>query len=270
MGNTPGHHKHRSSQDEGCSDDLFSGTSPCSPGSPLSYSSQILMEPVSKEDGQAGRSPELYGMAGYPAQPKLVPTMVVWSHGGNHVAVEGSFDNWTARQTLQRSGKNFTVVKLLPPGVYQYKFIVDGEWKYDPNQSAMYDEMGNVNNVMEVQEFVPENLGGLSGFDPPPSPPSSYNCPESSSEDFAKDPPLMPQHLQYTLLNMPPVMDPQQALPRPWHVILNHMYIQRGSPNVNALVVGTTHRYQSKYITTVMYKPRKNKRVSSGSGEMGR
>lgn len=58
---------------------------------------------------------------------------------------------------------------LLPP---QYKFIVDGDWKYDPNQPAMYDEIGNVNNVIEVQEYVPENLENVSGFDPPPSPPS--------------------------------------------------------------------------------------------------
>lgn len=41
------------------------------------------------------------------------------SHGGEHVEVEGSFDNWTTRQALQRSGKDFTVIKLLPPGVYQ-------------------------------------------------------------------------------------------------------------------------------------------------------
>ena len=41
------------------------------------------------------------------------------SHGGNHVEVEGSFDNWTMRQPMQRSGKDFTIVKLLPPGVYQ-------------------------------------------------------------------------------------------------------------------------------------------------------
>lgn len=39
----------------------------------------------------------------------------------------------------------------------------------------MYDEMGNVNNVLEVQEYVPEKLDSLSGFLPPPSPPSSYN-----------------------------------------------------------------------------------------------
>ena len=54
----------------------------------------------------------------------------------------------------------------------QYKFVVDGEWKYAPDQAAMYDEGGNVNNVLEVLEYVPENLDSLSGFDPPPSPPS--------------------------------------------------------------------------------------------------
>lgn len=55
------------------------------------------------------------------AQPKLVPTVIVWAHGGNHVELEGSFDSWTQRYTMQRSGKDFTLVKLLPPGVYQVR-----------------------------------------------------------------------------------------------------------------------------------------------------
>ena len=38
---------------------------------------------------------------------------------------------------MMRSGKDFVAIKLLPPGVYQYKFIVDGEWKYAPEQAAM-------------------------------------------------------------------------------------------------------------------------------------
>ena len=60
----------------------------------------------------------------------------------------------------------------------QYKFIVDCEWKYAPDQTAMYDEQGNVNNVLEVQEYVPENLESLSSFDPPPSPVSRrVGCP---------------------------------------------------------------------------------------------
>jgi 5'-AMP-activated protein kinase regulatory beta subunit len=73
------------------------------------------------------------------------------SLGGNHVEVEGSFDNWTVRTALQKTGNDFTIVKLLSPGVYQYKFIVDGEWRYDPGQPAMYDLNNNVNNVVEVQ-----------------------------------------------------------------------------------------------------------------------
>lgn len=57
----------------------------------------------------------------------------------------------------------------------QYKFIVDGEWKYAPEQPAMYDERGNVNNVIEVQEYQPENLDNLSSFQAPSSPVSSYD-----------------------------------------------------------------------------------------------
>lgn len=54
----------------------------------------------------------------------------------------------------------------------------------------------------------------------------SYDSSEQSSEDYTKEPPQMPPHLQLTLLNVPQPIDTQQALPRPWHVILNHMYMQ--------------------------------------------
>ncbi len=44
----------------------------------------------------------------------------------------------------------------------------------------MYDEDGNVNNVLEVQEYVPENLASLSSFDPPPSPPERRRPPSTT------------------------------------------------------------------------------------------
>jgi 5'-AMP-activated protein kinase regulatory beta subunit len=85
----------------------------------------------------------------WPEPNTLVPVAINWTQGGSVVEVEGSFDNWQSRQALHRSGnREFAIVKMLPPGVYQYKFIVDGEWKYAPDQPAMYDEMGNVNNVL--------------------------------------------------------------------------------------------------------------------------
>ncbi|KAL4859538.1 SNF1-related protein kinase regulatory subunit beta-2 [Chlorella vulgaris] len=237
----------------------FGRGSPPIPGSPLTYSPQVPMEPISKGE-EFGRGGSVYGQsefAGWGAHPKLVPTVIVWAHGGNHVELEGSFDSWTQRYTMQRSGKDFTLVKLVPPGVYQYKFIVDGQWRHDPNLTSMYDDQGNINNVMEVQEYVPENLESLVGFDPPPSPPSSYTSPPPATEDFLKEPPVMPPQLQLSLLNVPPAMDAIAALPRPQHVILNHIYLQRMTTSTHAMVVGTTHRYRSKYVTTVMYKPKK-------------
>lgn len=38
----------------------------------------------------------------------------------------------------------------------------------------------------------------------------------------------MPPHLQLTLLNVPSTAEGAASLPRPQHVILNHIYIQRG------------------------------------------
>ena len=60
---------------------------------------------------------------------------------------------------------------MAPCYVLQYKFVVDGEWQCASDQPAVSDDRGNVNNVLEVQEYVPENLEGLSGFSAPASPP---------------------------------------------------------------------------------------------------
>ena len=46
---------------------------------------------------------------------------------------------------------------------------MDGEWKYAPDQPAMYDEMGNVNNVLEVQEYVPVGPGPGAARGPGPA-----------------------------------------------------------------------------------------------------
>ncbi|KDD72719.1 hypothetical protein H632_c2978p0, partial [Helicosporidium sp. ATCC 50920] len=223
------------------------------PGSPLTYSPQVAMEPLALDlSGGSGQAE----FAGWASQARLVPAVLTWTYGGSRVQLEGSFDNWTQRHELQPSGRDFTLVKLLAPGVYQYKFVVDGQWRHDPNLPCVFDEEGNVNNVLEVQEYVPENLGSLSGFEPPPSPPESYTSPAPVPEDFAKEPPAMPVQLQLSLLNIPPALDALATLPRPQHVILNHAYLQRASASTTAVVLGCTHRHRAKYVTAVLYKPR--------------
>ena len=93
----------------------------------------------------------------------------------------------------------------------------------------------------------------------------SYSNPMPTPDDYAKEPPGMPPHLLLTLLNVPAQSDAAAPLPRPQHVVLNHLYCQRTSQG-NGLVVGTTHRYKAKYVTTVMYKPKKRYQTAVDSG----
>lgn len=83
----------------------------------------------------------------------------------------------------------------------------------------MYDERGNVNNVIEVQEYQPENLDNLSSFQAPSSPVSSYDNPAPQPDDFAKEPPTAPPQLHLTLLNVPSIAEAPGILPRPQHVV---------------------------------------------------
>lgn len=138
-----------------------------SPGSvarsPLTFNPQVPMVPISKPNelnlggyAQAKRTQQqnYYETCLYGEPEKEVATMIVWSHGGVHVGVIGSWDNWQVRQSLQRSGRDFTLVKVLPPGVYQYKFWVDGHWRYSPDLPAVSDGPNNLNNMLDVQVSV--------------------------------------------------------------------------------------------------------------------
>ena len=58
------------------------------------------------------------------------------------------------RRQLQRSGKDFAVLMVLPSGVYHYKFIVDGEWRYIPDLPCVADEMGRICNLLDVNVCI--------------------------------------------------------------------------------------------------------------------
>jgi Glycogen recognition site of AMP-activated protein kinase len=106
--------------------------------------------------------------------PGVIPrcSTALWSSSGAYLPEHAVAATWPAWAQLISSRCSYVLTLCMSLAWMQYKFVVDGEWKYAPDQAAMYDEGGNVNNVLEVQEYVPENLDSLSGFDPPPSPPS--------------------------------------------------------------------------------------------------
>nr|GEU56487.1 SNF1-related protein kinase regulatory subunit beta-3 [Tanacetum cinerariifolium] len=76
----------------------------------------------------------------------------------------------------------------------------------------------------------------VAGFEVPRSPDASYNNVYTASEDDGRDPPVVPQHLQHTVLSYPTNGGSATPLPDPQHVVLNHLYIEnREAPRKKAL-----------------------------------
>ena len=70
-----------------------------------------------------------------------------------NVSLVGEFNNWNPDADPMRRDENeiWTKSKRLLPGNIEYKFIVDGEWMLDPeNSRACPNCFGTQNNVVKV------------------------------------------------------------------------------------------------------------------------
>ncbi len=69
------------------------------------------------------------------------------------VALAGTFNGWSTRRHLFFRQGNLWKCRLhLPSGRYQYKFVVDGRWVLDPNNTMVVEnEFGTGNNVLVVK-----------------------------------------------------------------------------------------------------------------------
>ncbi|XP_022877898.1 SNF1-related protein kinase regulatory subunit beta-2-like [Olea europaea var. sylvestris] len=232
--------------------------SPRASHSPLMFRPQMPVVPLQRSDERHIPSPSwMQTTSGFEDMymERGIPTMIIWSHGGQEVAVEGSWDNWMTRKPLQRSGKDFTIMKVLPSGVYHYRFIVDGQRRYCPDMLWDQDDAGSAYNILDLKDYVSEDIDSISGFEPPQSPDSSYNNSQLVAEDCAKEPPMVPPHLQSTLINAPSShMEIPPPFSRPQHVVLNHLYMHKDRSRPSVVALGSTNRFHSKYVTVLLYK----------------
>jgi len=69
------------------------------------------------------------------------------------VILAGSFNNWSETDYVMTKTKKGWIFKTkLSGGKYHYKFIVDGQWKLDPNNPIKeYDWDGHINSVKMVK-----------------------------------------------------------------------------------------------------------------------
>ena len=73
---------------------------------------------------------------------------------GSRVYVAGSFNDWDPTtlplHPLEEDGL-YSATLLLPPGRHEYKFVVDGVWRMDPNCADWVpNALGSLNSVVSV------------------------------------------------------------------------------------------------------------------------
>jgi len=71
------------------------------------------------------------------------------------VLLVGDFTSWQAKplimDRMKPRSRTFAAAVSLPPGTYQYKFIVDGEWMTDPNADSVPNDFGTQNSVVTIK-----------------------------------------------------------------------------------------------------------------------
>ena len=73
---------------------------------------------------------------------------------GHRVFLTGSFNDWDTEKLVmeyQEEVNGFCFELQLPSGCYEYKFIVDGEWITDlDNTNFSANDFGTLNSVLNV------------------------------------------------------------------------------------------------------------------------
>jgi 1,4-alpha-glucan branching enzyme len=72
-------------------------------------------------------------------------------NGTKRAFLAGSFTDWQPTRMRRQKDGSFVSVQTIPPGAYEYKFILDDEWIVDPDNSAWTpNSFGSVNSVVNV------------------------------------------------------------------------------------------------------------------------
>lgn len=67
------------------------------------------------------------------------------------VRLVGDFTDWAPKIMRKQKNGAFVANVELPPGTYEYKFLVDGRWVVDPDNDTMArSPYGTFNSVVSV------------------------------------------------------------------------------------------------------------------------
>jgi len=119
----------------------------------MSLALELLFDQVQAGEEEEALSPSPAEEATKAAGEKGV-VFTFKSHSANDVQLAGDFNSWVPDRDVEtRRAPNGTWEKIirLGPGVYQYRYLVDGDWKHDPsNPRTVEGPAGGINSVIII------------------------------------------------------------------------------------------------------------------------
>lgn len=90
-----------------------------------------------------------------PSVPKKRVVLSVKAEPGSTVYLAGSFNDWSAEDKKlvdKQDDGVFTTTVTLVPGIYEYKFVINGIWTLDPDPDRDWTQngLGTLNSVLRV------------------------------------------------------------------------------------------------------------------------
>lgn len=120
-------------------------------------------------------------------KPPRIATVFRWDGNGKSVYLTGSFCDWhqifemeKCEDPINKNNNKFYLTLFLPRGLYQYKFIIDNQWRCNSNFPTCSDKNGNINNVIDLTKQRKED--GTTDF----STSHVTTGPEQKIEDVTK------------------------------------------------------------------------------------
>ncbi len=86
--------------------------------------------------------------------PRTKPVHIEFTHAtATRIGIAGTFNDWRpgATEMVPMGNGRWLKELILAPGVYEYRFVVDGEWMPDPGSSeTVTNPFGEMNSVVRV------------------------------------------------------------------------------------------------------------------------
>eukprot|EP00189_Rhodosorus_marinus_P009564 CAMPEP_0184740580 /NCGR_PEP_ID=MMETSP0315-20130426/3562_1 /TAXON_ID=101924 /ORGANISM="Rhodosorus marinus, Strain UTEX LB 2760" /LENGTH=294 /DNA_ID=CAMNT_0027210301 /DNA_START=237 /DNA_END=1121 /DNA_ORIENTATION=+ len=128
--------------------DVFLATLDLEPGL---YRFKYIVDGEWKHDERRRTHIDEHGNVNNEVRVGLKPVKFVWRTGAREVGVTGSFCGWKhVINLVPGTGEERKVSIMVPPGVYEYKFIVDGQWHLDSDAPSRKNATGHWNSVLRV------------------------------------------------------------------------------------------------------------------------